>query len=253
MVLPPEPCPPDVRALLDDAAAAHNARNHESALAAYADARELWDELDPPPSRGGGGGGSSWDLARVAVGGGGVAEAGGGGGEAAPLQRHAVRDVYFALECGLVLVTAGRHADALAVAEGAAAAMVAPGSHGGHGGGDNGGGDSDGGGVSSGGGRGGDSPAHHALLASLHSLRGFCLNALGRHVLAHEHLVHAMVLRRRSLGVGHADMQLAAHNLGCVLDALGCCREAYELINAAHEVRDEGGRAIKVGGELRKL
>ena len=39
------------------------------------------------------------------------------------------------------------------------------------------------------------------------------------------------------LGALHVDTQLAAHNLACVLDKLGCGHKALELLERAHKVR----------------
>lgn len=38
------------------------------------------------------------------------------------------------------------------------------------------------------------------------------------------------------LGPKHVDTQLACHNLGCILDRLGCTHRALDLLETAHEV-----------------
>lgn len=48
----------------------------------------------------------------------------------------------------------------------------------------------------------------------------------------------AMVNRSQApeLGPKHVDTQLACHNLGCILDRLGCTHRALDLLETAHEV-----------------
>lgn len=192
LLVPPEPCPLHVRALIDDAAAAHNRGCYDDALRCYADAETLWEDacVDHAPT--GEGFVGSWrDVSPVGA---------GADGSTASVPLTVRRRLYLDLASVAVLSSAGRYSDALSWVEGAGTHL----------------------------------PERHPLRAALHSAHGYVLNAVGQGALAFEQFVEAMVIRAASLGRDHVDTQLAAHNLGCVLDQLGCEKEAFELLDEAH-------------------